>query len=202
MNALQQKLIMEPTLERQFDIEQQLIDTDSYGRPVIVGTGITVEAILSKLAAGWFLGDIMEAYEFPNDKPILAAFAYAASLPLQHPLATKLHQYREHLKQKVRGILTELKQCFKVLYGSRLVQIVLFGSQARGEPNPGSDIDVLVVLREPVNFEIEDKLLSEVVAELSLRYTEVINCILINENDFQYSQEPLLRNVRLEGIVI
>lgn len=188
-------ITMKPTLE-------QLIDINSDGEPVITGTEVRVEEILSKMAVGWFLGDIMEAYEFPTDKPILAAVAYAASLPLQHPLATKLHQYREHLKQKVRGILTELKQCFKVLYGSQLVQIVLFGSQARGEPNPGSDIDVLVVLKEPVNFEIEDKLLSEVVAELSLRYTEVINCILVNDEDFQYSQEPLLRNVRLEGIVI
>ena len=82
------------------------------------------------------------------------------------------------------------------------MQVVLFGSQARGNPNPGSDIDVLVVLEEPFDSEYENSLLSEILAELSLRHSEVINCVLMSEADFQHSQELLLSNVRREGIVI
>lgn len=172
------------------------------GEPIISGTSITVAEILNKLTEGWCLSDIMETYSFPTDKPILNAVAYTELLPFQHPLANKLKQYREHLKQKVSAILTELKQCFEVLYGEQLVQIVLFGSQARGDANPGSDIDVLVVLKGPVDFEVENSLPSRVLAELSLRHTEVLNCIFMNDFDFQHSQEPLLRNIRQEGVFI
>lgn len=36
-------------------------------------------------------------------------------------------------------------------YGERLKQLVLFGSQARGDADPESDIDLLVVLAGPVD---------------------------------------------------
>jgi len=193
---------MRTVLEHQLDLARKLIDTDSHDRPVIKQTKVTVEEILSKMAAGWFLGDIMSAYKFPTDKPILAAVAYAESLPPQHCVATKLHQYREYLRQKVRGILTELKQRLKTLYGEHLVQVVLFGSQARGDANPASDIDVLVVLKGPFDSEVENSLSSKLLAELSLRYSEAISCIFISDFDFQHSQEPLLRNVRQEGVVV
>lgn len=202
MNANQQQLTIEPTKEYRLDTQEQLIGPNSKGEPVIAGTGVTVEEVLSKVATGGFLGDIMEAYEFSTDKPIMAAVAYAESLPPQHPLATKLRQYREKLKQKVRGILIELRQRLKMLYGDRLLQVILFGSQARGDANPGSDIDVLVVLKGSVDSEVEDSLPSQILAELSLRYSEVINCIFMSDFDFQHSQDPLLRNIRREGVVI
>lgn len=186
---------MEQTLRQQIDI-------DSERQPVIAGTSISIEKVLEKLAAGYFLGDIMEKCGFSTDRPILAAVTFAESLPLKHPLAILLQQYRYNLSQKVKEILIELKQRFKKLYGERLVQLVLFGSQSRGDTKPGSDIDVLVVLKEPVNFEIENQQMSEIVAHLSLRHTEVINCIFVDENAFQHSQEPLLRNVRQEGVIV
>ncbi len=40
-----------------------------------------------------------------------------------------------------------MKQELKQLYGDRLVQLTLFGSQARGDQKLDSDIDILVVLR-------------------------------------------------------
>ena len=82
------------------------------------------------------------------------------------------------------------------------MQVVLFGSQARGDANPASDIDVLVVLKGPFDSEVENSLSSKLLAELSLRYSEAISCIFISDFDFQHSQEPLLRNVRQEGVVV
>lgn len=106
------------------------------------------------------------------------------------------------MHEKLKIILAELRRRFEELYGERLVQIVLFGSQARGDAEPGSDIDVLVVLQDPVQPGEEIKRTSDIVADLSLQHNEVISCVFMGEDRFKHRQGPLLRNVRREGIRI
>ncbi|MEG4457023.1 nucleotidyltransferase domain-containing protein [Microcoleus sp. N9_A1] len=55
------------------------------------------------------------------------------------------------VNDKLKTILTQLRSQFEQLYGDRLTQMVLYGSQARGDAHPDSDIDVLVVLKGQVN---------------------------------------------------
>ena len=43
---------------------------------------------------------------------------------------------------------TALVKAFLEVFGDNLVSLVLYGSQARGDQHPGSDLDLLVVLRE------------------------------------------------------
>jgi UTP:GlnB (protein PII) uridylyltransferase len=45
----------------------------------------------------------------------------------------------------IQPILAELRLKFEAFYGDRLVQMILYGSQARGDAEPYSDIDVLVL---------------------------------------------------------
>lgn len=106
------------------------------------------------------------------------------------------------MTRKIQIILTELRHRFEELYGERLVHIVLFGSQARGDAEPGSDIDVLVVLKGPVSPYEEITRTSETVADLSLQFTEVISCIFMDEERFIHRNGPLLRNIRREGVPI
>ena len=40
--------------------------------------------------------------------------------------------------------------------GSRLVDVVLFGSKARGEHDPGSDIDVVVLIDHPDAYDLSE----------------------------------------------
>jgi predicted nucleotidyltransferase len=78
--------------------------------------------------------------------------------------------------------------------------MVLFGSQARGDADADSDIDVLVVLKGEVNPGEEIKRTSQVVAELSLQYHEVISRLFMDEHRFTHRNGPLLRNICKEGI--
>ena len=55
------------------------------------------------------------------------------------------------INDKLKTILAKLRSHFEQLYGDRLTQMVLYGSQARGDADPDSDIDVLVVLKGQVN---------------------------------------------------
>jgi predicted nucleotidyltransferase len=106
------------------------------------------------------------------------------------------------MSEKLAAILAELRRHLEALYGSRLVQMVLYGSQARGDAEPGSDIDVLVVFQGPVDAYEEIKRTSEFVAELSLWHDEVVSCIFMDEDRFMHRNGPLLRNIRREGIAV
>ena len=49
------------------------------------------------------------------------------------------------MNQQIQTIITKTQQGLKKLYGEQLDKIVLFGSQARGDATPESDIDFVKV---------------------------------------------------------
>ncbi len=106
------------------------------------------------------------------------------------------------MDEKLKTILAELRRRFETLYGERLVQMILFGSQARRDAEPGSDIDVLVVLRGEVSPCEEIARTIEDVADISLEYNEVVSCVFVSEEQFERERSPLLLNVRREGMPV
>ena len=102
----------------------------------------------------------------------------------------------------LKSILTRLKQDLADLYGDRLLHLTLFGSQVRGDTEPGSDIDVLVVLKPPVNPGEEIKRTGKAIADLSLHYDVVISCLFMDETHYQTRNGSLLRNIRKEGLLL
>jgi predicted nucleotidyltransferase len=99
-------------------------------------------------------------------------------------------------------ILREFRDGLEQIYGSRLVRILLFGSQARDEAEPDSDIDVMVVLRDPVNPHEEIRRLSAFKAELCLKNDVLVSCVYVSEVDYRQDGTPLMLNVRREGIPV
>ncbi|MGF1522414.1 MAG: nucleotidyltransferase family protein [Leptolyngbyaceae cyanobacterium] len=106
------------------------------------------------------------------------------------------------LNAATQTLLTELRDRLTAIYGARLYRFVLFGSHARGEARPDSDIDVLVVLTGEVNPGQEIVRVSNLLADLSLEHDTVINCLFMDANHFNTRQGPLLRNIRREGIAV
>ena len=102
----------------------------------------------------------------------------------------------------LKPILTRLKQELTDLYGDRLQHLTLFGSQARGDAESGSDIDVLVVLKPPLNPGEEIKRTGKAIADLSLDYDVVISCLFMDETHYQTRNGSLLRNIRKEGVLL
>jgi predicted nucleotidyltransferase len=104
--------------------------------------------------------------------------------------------------EKLRQILDELRERLAEHYGDRLIDVVLFGSQARGDAAPGSDIDVMVVLKGDVYPGEEIERTGDFVAALSLEYDVLISVIFRSEESFYRAETPLLINVRKEGIQV
>jgi uncharacterized protein len=106
------------------------------------------------------------------------------------------------LNEKLRSLLAELKQALQSEYGDRLVNVILFGSQARGEAVEESDVDVLVILRGEVTPSVEIFRTEAIVGDLSLKHNEVLSCLFIAETRFRNHKNALLNSIQKDGIIL
>ena len=102
----------------------------------------------------------------------------------------------------IQPILQELQQTLKNFYGDRLSNLILFGSQARHESTPDSDIDILLILKGEISPGDEILRLSALKTDLNLKYDELISIVPVSETDYQHRPTPLLENIRREGILL
>ena len=102
---------------------------------------------------------------------------------------------------RLSTILAELRKELRRLYGPRLVELVLYGSQARSEARPYPDIDVMVVLAGEVDPAAEIECGGKVTAAISLEHDVVISSVYMPASRFRTDRNsPLLKNVHREGI--
>ncbi|HSA07175.1 MAG TPA: nucleotidyltransferase domain-containing protein [Candidatus Gastranaerophilales bacterium] len=106
------------------------------------------------------------------------------------------------MKEQVEKIIEEFKNKMIPIYKNQLVKLILFGSQARNEAVEGSDIDIIVILKDEINPAAEINKCSDVIAELSLKFDIVISCIFAQEDKFNNKKTPLFMNIKKEGIIL
>lgn len=106
------------------------------------------------------------------------------------------------MNANLKPILEELREQLENFYGERLVDLILYGSQARGDAGFGSDIDVMVVLKGPVDPFLEIEQAGRMTAALSLKYDVVISCVYVSIGKYEASSNSLFLNVHEEGVPI
>lgn len=97
-------------------------------------------------------------------------------------------------------LLSEIKSRLAEAYGERLAGVVLYGSEARGEADAESDVDVLVLLRAPVRYLADLRASIDALYPLVLEIERPIHARPVDVEVFEAAEFPLYRNARAEGV--
>lgn len=85
--------------------------------------------------------------------------------------------------------------------GDHLKQIILFGSRARGDNDPDSDYDCLILVDE-VTSQIKS-IIYDIGGDTLYRYSILINSIPVSKKRFeQRDYNPLFTEAAREGIIL
>jgi len=103
-------------------------------------------------------------------------------------------------KEQVSQLLVELKSGLAALYGSRLRGVFLYGSYARQEQDPESDLDILIILSDVQRHIAQIERTGQLVRELSLKCGVSISRKFLSEIQWNTVNSALLRNIRAEAI--
>lgn len=107
------------------------------------------------------------------------------------------------MKPVIRQIANEYKTNLQNLYGNDFVELILFGSYARGDFHKESDIDFAIVLRKPTVRPAEEILKTTPIGvQLELKYGMMLSTLPVSIEKMQTSMQGVYQDIRKDGIVI
>ena len=104
------------------------------------------------------------------------------------------------MKKKIEQIVSELKDMISGKYIVKEMRV--FGSSARGDRRPESDIDVLIHLSY-VNRQIEEDIF-DMAYDLELKHDCLIDVIVVDDHVMSSTQgtAPIYEKIRAEGATV
>jgi uncharacterized protein len=108
----------------------------------------------------------------------------------------------DKLPPKVRDVIIELERGLKRLYGDRFRGLLLYGSYARGTAWEGSDVDLLLLLKGPVDAVREILNVQPIKNPLSLESDLVLSVVPTSIEDFERGETIFLRTIRKDAMPV
>jgi predicted nucleotidyltransferase len=102
-------------------------------------------------------------------------------------------------------VKTVIKRCKKILegyYGSQFKGLILYGSMARNQAGPLSDIDLLVLLGQPFDYFRELRRIVELLYPIQLESDQLISAKPAPFDEFEHGVIQLYRNAKKEGVLL
>ncbi len=103
---------------------------------------------------------------------------------------------------KIKRLVEQVKAFLHEKYGEGIKRVILYGSHARGEATKDSDVDVLVLVDQFLDYREVDDSLRDLLYDMLLEEGELVSVIVIPEDHFENHNLPFMLNVRKEGVTI
>ncbi len=102
----------------------------------------------------------------------------------------------------IAEIIQKCKTTLKDHYGSQFKGLILYGSVARNQASPASDIDLLVLLSQPFNYFDELRQIIELLYPIQLESDQLISAKPVLLDEFEQGRIQLYRSAKREGILV
>lgn len=106
---------------------------------------------------------------------------------------------------RLDDILGEIKKSYITAYQDKLCEVILYGSYARGDQNPESDIDVVAIVNDNrLNVQNALKQVWKDAADIGLEHDVIVSPLAIPLSEYQEYQDVYLlyKKIRDEGVII
>jgi predicted nucleotidyltransferase len=103
-------------------------------------------------------------------------------------------------RQEALTIASEVKAELTKIYGPRLRAVYLYGSAARDQLGPDSDIDIAVILDHIENNSLERRRTSGLGSALSLAHNTLVSFFFSDEADLKTGRFAIHRFINEEGV--
>lgn len=101
---------------------------------------------------------------------------------------------------RTEEIIQRCKTVLKNHYRSQFKGLILYGSLARGQAAPASDIDLLVLLGQPLDYFAELRTIVELLYPIQLESEQLISAKPALVQEFDQGIIQLYRNAKREGV--
>jgi predicted nucleotidyltransferase len=99
-------------------------------------------------------------------------------------------------------VLAEVRPRLERTFGARLKGVILYGSRARGTADETSDLDLLVVLAEPVHLGVDLETIVRALYPLQLRVEGSVHALPVSDAAFELAEYALYREAKQDGIFL
>ena len=103
-------------------------------------------------------------------------------------------------REQAVQIAVKARESLEQIYGSRLRGIYLYGSAAKGQLRPDSDIDIAIVLDEITDRFAEYERTSKLGSQLSLDDDTLVSFLFLTESELATGRFIIHQAIKKEGI--
>ena len=102
----------------------------------------------------------------------------------------------------VTEVVKKCKAALESHYGHQLKGLLLYGSVARNQADSMSDIDLLVLLSNPLDYFLELRQVIELLYPIQLESEQLISAKPVPLSEFERGSIQLYRNAKREGVLV
>ena len=106
------------------------------------------------------------------------------------------------MEERISRLLGQIKGELMTRYGSKVEDVILYGSHARGDAEENSDVDLLVLVDDSLDPSEVRKSMSDALLDILLETGVFISVVVLPTSFFQRYHSPFVLNVNREGIKV